>query len=144
MSSTHCAAGDLTVLPVSFSTVVTNTSHINEGCKDRQYLSHRAIAAFFPLHNVHIVFKENDHAIKNCGNHPMQQNRDVAENHVCAIIPVDSLTVSKGSFTGSFAWSCWVASTHTQPALRSYREVKSESNSVLLFSTGAIEPCCIV
>lgn len=47
MSSTHCAAGDLTVLPVSFSTVVTYTSRINEYGEDRQYLSHHAISTTF-------------------------------------------------------------------------------------------------
>lgn len=47
MSSTHCAAGELTVLPVSFSTVVTYTSRINEYGKDRQYLSHHAISTTF-------------------------------------------------------------------------------------------------
>lgn len=47
MSSTHCAAGDLTVQPVSFSTVVTDTSHISEYGKDRQYLSHHAISTSF-------------------------------------------------------------------------------------------------
>lgn len=44
MSSAHCAAGDLTVLPVCFSTVVTYTGRINEYGEDRQYLSQHAIS----------------------------------------------------------------------------------------------------
>ena len=47
MSSAHCAAGDLTARPVSFSAAVTYTSHINEDSEDRQYLSHRAISTTF-------------------------------------------------------------------------------------------------
>lgn len=47
MSSAHCAAGDLTALPVSFSAVVTYTSRINEYGEDRQYLSHHAISTTF-------------------------------------------------------------------------------------------------
>ena len=47
MSSAHCAAGDLTALPVSFSMVVTYTSRINECGEDRQYLSHHAISTTF-------------------------------------------------------------------------------------------------
>lgn len=46
MRSGHCAAGDLTLLPVSRSTVVTYTSHINE-YSDSQYLWHHAISTTF-------------------------------------------------------------------------------------------------
>lgn len=77
MSSTHCAAGDLTVLPVSFSTVVTYTSRINEYGEDRQYLSHHAISTTFTGQRAYCLGRT--FTVETCnlsyGVYPMHLNR---------------------------------------------------------------------